>query len=41
MKKMSKEDALRILNALVDDEKEVQRQLKRYFGKVAKSDKDW
>ena len=38
---MSKEDALRILNALQDDEKEVQKQLQRYMGNARKSSKDW
>ncbi len=39
--KMSREDALRILNALQDDEKEVQKQIQRYFGKPRKVEKDW
>ncbi|PJA28613.1 MAG: hypothetical protein CO189_04370 [candidate division Zixibacteria bacterium CG_4_9_14_3_um_filter_46_8] len=39
--KMSKEDALRILNALQNEEKEVQKQLQRYVGGTRKVIKDW
>jgi len=39
--KISKEEAQRILNALKDNEKELQKQLRKIKGRRVKTDKDW
>ncbi len=39
--KISKEEAERILEALKDNEKDLQKELRKIKGKRVKTDKDW